>query len=94
MQTTLPLQIQISSNAREDILPVVIVQVYPVMFTVKIRTVLTLLQLEKSELKILSLNVCGLLSKLQIPEFSELLQSYDIIGIQESKTDDVDNVSV
>ena len=43
-------------------------------------------------LKLLCINVCGLLARLRCPEFVELLQGYDIIGIQESKTDDTDNI--
>ena len=48
----------------------------------------------KPELKLLSLNVCGLASKSQIPEFVELINRYDIIGIQESKTDDCDDINI
>lgn len=48
----------------------------------------------KPELKVLSLNVCGLASKSQIPEFIELINRYDIIGIQESKTDDCDDINI
>lgn len=44
--------------------------------------------------KLLSLNVCGLVSKLSCPEFSNLINAYDIIGIQESKTDDTDAVKI
>lgn len=47
-----------------------------------------------SQLKILTLNVCGLSSKLQIPEFIDLINCYDIIGIQESKTDDCDDIHI
>ncbi|MEW8546328.1 MAG: reverse transcriptase family protein [Candidatus Thiodiazotropha sp.] len=42
-------------------------------------------------LKILSLNVCGLVTKLKCPEFVSLIQEYDLIGIQETKTDDADS---
>lgn len=48
----------------------------------------------KPELKVLSLNVCGLASKSQIPEFIELINRYDIIGIKESKTDDCDDINI
>ena len=44
------------------------------------------------DLKFLCINVCGLLARLRCPEFVELLQGYDIIGIQESKTDDTVNI--
>ncbi|MCG8112265.1 MAG: reverse transcriptase domain-containing protein [Candidatus Thiodiazotropha taylori] len=43
-----------------------------------------------NDLKILSLNVCGLSSKLKCPEFIELINQYEIIGLQETKTDDAD----
>ena len=46
---------------------------------------------EKTTLKVLSLNVCGLVSKLKCPEFISLIQEYDLIGIQETKIDDVDS---
>ena len=46
------------------------------------------------DLKLLSLNVCGLKSKLKIPEFIETVNSYDIVALQESKLDDVDNIEV
>ena len=42
----------------------------------------------------LSINVCGLKSKLNIPEFTELINSYDIIGFQETKLDDVDEINI
>ena len=41
-------------------------------------------------LRLLSLNVCGLVSKLNCPDFLSLIREYDIIGLQETKTDDVD----
>lgn len=43
-----------------------------------------------NQLKILTLNVCGLNSKLKCPEFISFLNHYDIIGLQETKTDDTD----
>ena len=46
---------------------------------------------EIKNLKILSLNVCGLVSKLKCPEFVSLINEYDLVGIQETKTDDVDS---
>ncbi|MCG8046283.1 MAG: hypothetical protein N0E48_11620, partial [Candidatus Thiodiazotropha endolucinida] len=45
-------------------------------------------------LKLLSLNVCGLVSKSNYPEFLELIKNYDLIGIQESKTDDCDFIDI
>ena len=41
-------------------------------------------------LKILSLNICGIKSKLNCPEFINLIKSYDVIGLQETKLDDID----
>ena len=38
--------------------------------------------------------MCGLKSKLLYPEFVNLIEQYDIIGIQESKLDDVDNINI
>ncbi|MEW8547740.1 MAG: reverse transcriptase domain-containing protein, partial [Candidatus Thiodiazotropha sp.] len=45
-----------------------------------------------TQLKLLSLNVCGLAARLRCPEFNDLLQTYDIIALQESKTDETDNI--
>ena len=45
-----------------------------------------------SQLKMLSLNVCGRKSKLIHPEFIDLLHKYNIIGLQESKLDDTDSI--
>ena len=42
-------------------------------------------------MNILTLNVCGLASKLLSPEFNSLIQQYDVIGLQETKTDDTDS---
>ena len=36
--------------------------------------------------------MCGLASKLRCPDFVDFLCKYDIVGIQESKTDDTDNI--
>ena len=38
--------------------------------------------------------MCGLRSKLLCPEFVCLIEQYDIIGIQRSKLDDVDNINI
>ena len=43
-----------------------------------------------TKLRILSLNVCGLKSKLIIPDFSLLISKYDILCFLESKTDETD----
>lgn len=45
-------------------------------------------------MKLVSLNVCGLRSKALFPEFSSFLNSYDIIGFQETKTDQLDDISL
>lgn len=45
---------------------------------------------EKKELKFGSLNVCGLISKLKIPEFHDCIKRYDYICISETKIDDLD----
>lgn len=42
----------------------------------------------------MSLNVCGLLSKLNCPEFLSLIHEYDLICIQESRLDDLDTVTI
>lgn len=39
---------------------------------------------------ILSLNVCGLKSKLMIKDFVELIQTYDVITLCEARCDDID----
>ena len=45
-------------------------------------------------LKIGSLNVCGLAAKCVLPEFIEFVSSFDILAIQESKTNDTDEIQV
>ena len=35
----------------------------------------------------MSLNVCGIMQKLNCPEFITLIRTYNIIGLQETKTD-------
>ena len=45
-------------------------------------------------LKILSLNVCGIKSKLNCPEFIDLIKSHDVIGVQETKLDDIDCIQL
>ena len=46
------------------------------------------------ELKIGSLNVCGLKSRVQYPEFVELLNQYDVLCVSETKLDNADVISV
>ena len=43
-----------------------------------------------SQIWILALNVCGLKSRLNTPEFKELCASYDILCFSETKCDDID----
>ena len=50
--------------------------------------------IDDKKLRILSINVCGLKTKLLCPEFVTLIKSYDIIGIQESKLDNVERITV
>jgi exonuclease III len=45
-------------------------------------------------LKIISLNVCGLVSKLRNPDFVEYISFYDIICLTETKLDEVDDVEI
>lgn len=45
-------------------------------------------------MKIYSINVCGIKSKNSFSEFVEFINQYDIIGVQESKLDDLDNISI
>lgn len=47
-----------------------------------------------NNLRILSLNVCGLLTKLHCPEFLSLINDYHLICLQESKLDDLDTISI
>jgi hypothetical protein len=45
-------------------------------------------------LRIVYLNCCGIKTKLQYPEFRNLIQSYDIVGFVETKTDDIDKITL
>ena len=49
---------------------------------------------EMRDIQFLSINVCGLKSKLLCPDFISFIGKYDIIGVQESKLDDVDKIQV
>ena len=44
-------------------------------------------------LQIVCLNCCGIKTRLQYPEFGNLIQSYDIVCFVETKTDDVDLIN-
>lgn len=46
------------------------------------------------DLKVLSLNVCGLKSKCYSPDFISFLNCYDIVGLQETKLDDLDHLEI
>ena len=45
---------------------------------------------QKVNFNILSINVCGPLSRKKYPEFIELISKYDIIGFQETKLEKAD----
>ena len=45
-------------------------------------------------LKICTINVCGLKSKLLYPEFEDFLDKYDIICVTESKLDKFDSIKL
>ena len=46
------------------------------------------------ELKIGSLNVCGLVRRMHYPEFREMINGFDIFGVAETKLDDLDVMSL
>jgi len=45
-------------------------------------------------MSLLSLNVCGLKSKVNCPEFTNYLNDFSIIGLQETKLNDLDHVEL
>ena len=45
-------------------------------------------------LNFLNVNVCGLESKLNVPKFNELIQSFDIVTYTETKRDELDVIRV
>ena len=45
-------------------------------------------------LRIVCLNCCGIKTRLQYPEFRTLIQSYDIVCFVETKTDDIDIITL
>ncbi len=49
---------------------------------------------ENETIKVMSLNCCGLKTRLQYPEFQNLIQSNDIMCLVETKTDDIDVVEL
>lgn len=50
--------------------------------------------LHVSDIKIVSLNVCGLCSKLRTPDFLEFINEHDIVCLTETKTDCADVIDV
>ena len=48
----------------------------------------------KTHISIGIVNVCGLASKCHVPEFLNFVESFDIEGIQGSKTDDTDTICI
>jgi PhoPQ-activated pathogenicity-related protein len=44
----------------------------------------------KNVVKLVMINVCGLVKRIQYPEFMELIEGYDILCFVETKTDDAD----
>ena len=46
---------------------------------------------DSKPLPFLTLNTCGLKSKLIISEFCDFISQYDIIGLQETKSDSLDS---
>lgn len=47
-----------------------------------------------SDLRVLSLNVCGVKNKLSYDEFTNLINKHDIVGLTEPKTDDTDGIEI
>ena len=45
-------------------------------------------------LKFLTINVCGIKSKLKFPDFCYYIQEYDFIGINETKLDEFDTLEI
>ena len=45
-------------------------------------------------LTFLTVNVCGLKTRTVYPEFLQFLSLYDFIGLQETKTDSLDNIQI
>ena len=48
----------------------------------------------QNPLKFLSLNVCGLKSRCINPDFISYLQSFHIIGLQETKLSEIDQINL
>jgi hypothetical protein len=50
--------------------------------------------LNKTVINIITINVCGLIRRIQYPECFELVNDYDIFCFVETKTDDVDEIDL
>ena len=68
------------------VMSVVVLSVQNLIFT------LSICFLPHCNLKFLSLNVCGLRSKLLIPEFFNYINQFDVISLSEMKLDDLDEI--
>ena len=47
-----------------------------------------------TSLKFLTINVCGIKSKLKFPDFCDYIQEYGFIGINETKLDEFDTLEI
>ena len=47
-----------------------------------------------NSLQIVCLNCCGIKTRLHYPEFRNLIQRYDIVCFVETKTDDIDIITL
>lgn len=52
-----------------------------------------LLNLNK-KFNVLTLNCCGIRTKLNYPEFHELVNDFDVLCLVETKTDDLDEIII
>ena len=52
------------------------------------------MNVNKNVVKLLMINVCGLVKRIQYPEFMELIEGYDILCFVETKTDDADEINL
>ena len=43
---------------------------------------------------VLTLSCCGITTKLNYPEFHELVNDFDVLCLVETKTDDLDDISI
>ena len=52
------------------------------------------MNVNKNVVKLLMINVCGLVKRIQYPEFMGLIEGYDILCFVETKTDDADEINL